>query len=99
MAVRHAAMDTWAKSKYVADSEEEESAEERPGKRRRKGGSDALKFLEANCQADAEVKKEEVALRRQELALLNRSGKRNLNPKCFFSRSNYSNKQLINNSS
>ena len=48
--------------KCVADSDEQESAKEKPRKRRRKGGSDALKFLEANCQADAEVNKE-VALR------------------------------------
>lgn len=36
MAVRDAAMDTWAKSKYVADSDEEESAREKPGKRRKR---------------------------------------------------------------
>lgn len=52
----------------VADSDDQESAKEKPRKRTRKGGSDALKFLEANCQADAEVKKE-VALRQQQLGL------------------------------
>ena len=36
MAVRDAAMDTWAKSKYVADSDEEESAREKLGKRRKR---------------------------------------------------------------
>ena len=69
MDVRGAAMNTWAKSKCVVDSDGEECAKEKPRKRRRKGGSDALKFLEAKCQAGAEVKKEEVALRQQELAL------------------------------
>lgn len=92
-------MDAWAKSKYVADPDEEESAKEKPGKRWRKSGSDALKFVEAKCQVDADVKKEGVALRQQELALRNRSGKRNLKPKCIFSGSNCGNKQFINNSS
>ena len=69
MDVRDAAMNPWAKSKCVVDSEGEECAKEKPRKRRRKGDSNALKFLEAKCQADAEVKKEEVALRQQELAL------------------------------
>ena len=58
-------MDTWAKSKYVADPDEEESAKEKQGKRRRKCGSDAFKFLEAKCQVDAVVKKEGVALCQQ----------------------------------
>ena len=30
MAIRDAAMNTWAKSKFVADSDEEESASEKP---------------------------------------------------------------------
>lgn len=68
MPIRDAAKNTWAKSKCVADSDEEESASEKPRKRRRKHGSDALQFLEAKCQADTEVKKEEVALCQQELA-------------------------------
>lgn len=53
----------------MADSDDQESAKEKPRKRTRKGGSDALKFLEANCQADAEVKKEVARLRQQQLAL------------------------------
>jgi len=69
MDVRDAAMNTWAKSKCVVDSDGEKCAKEKPRNRRRKGGIDALRFLEAKCQADAEVKKEEVVLRQQELAL------------------------------
>ena len=69
MAIRDAAMNTWAKSKFVADSDEEESASEKPRSRKRRRGSDALQYLEAKCQVDAEVKKQEVALRQQELAL------------------------------
>ena len=97
MDVRDAAMNTWAKSKCVVDSDGEECAKEKPRKRSRKGGSDALKFLEAKCQADAEVTKEEVALRQQEPALQQKlQEKFILKPKCFFSSSN---KQFINNSS
>ena len=69
MAIRDTAMNTWAKSKFVADSDEEESASEKPRSRKRRRGSDALQYLEAKCQVDAEVKKQEVALRQQELAL------------------------------
>ena len=68
MTIRDAAMNTWAKSKCMADSDEEESASEKPRKRRRKRCSDALQFLEVKCQADVEVQKEE-ALRQQEVAL------------------------------
>ena len=68
MDVRDAAMNTWAKSKCVVDSDGEKCAKEKPRNRRRKGGIDASRFLEAKCQADAEVKKE-VVLRQQELAL------------------------------
>ena len=42
MAIRDAAMNTWAKSKFVADSDEEESASEKPRSRKRRRGSDAL---------------------------------------------------------
>ena len=45
------------------------SVQRRSQERGEKGGSDALKFFEAKCQADAEVKKEEVVLCQQELAL------------------------------
>ena len=84
MDARDAAMNTWAKSKCVVDSDGEECAKEKPRKRIRKGGSDALKFLEAKCQADAEVTKEEVALRQQELALQQKlQEKFILKPKCF----------------
>ena len=50
-------------SKCVADKDE--SVKEKPRKRRRNRGSDALKFLEAKFQADVEVKKEELALRQR----------------------------------
>ena len=50
MAIRGAAMNTWAKSKFVADSDEEESASEKPKSRKRRRGSDALQYLEAKCQ-------------------------------------------------
>ena len=50
MAIRDAAMNTWAKSKFVADSDEEESASEKPKSRKRRRGSDALQYLEAKCQ-------------------------------------------------
>ena len=68
MAVRDAALNTWAKSK-CADSDEEDSESEKPRKRKRRRGNDGLQYLEAKCQAEADVKKEEVALRQQELAL------------------------------
>ena len=68
MAVRDAAMKTWANSKDVADSDEEESANEKSRNRKRRRDNDALQFLEAKCQADAEVRKQELALRQQELA-------------------------------
>ena len=63
MAIRDAAMTTWAKSKFVADCDEEESASEKPRSRKRRRGSDALQYLEVKCQVDAEVKKQKVALR------------------------------------
>jgi len=67
MAVRDAALNTWAKSK-CADSDKEDSESEKPRKRKRRRGNDGLQYLEAKCQAEADVKKE-VALRQQELAL------------------------------
>ena len=69
MAVRDAAMKTWGKSKGITNSDEEEGPSEKPKRRKRRSGGNALQYLEAKCQADAEVKKEEVALRQQELAL------------------------------
>ena len=69
MAVRDAAIKTWGKSKGITDSDEEEGPSEKPKRRKRRSGGNALQYLEAKCQADAEVKKEEVALRQQELAL------------------------------
>ena len=42
MAIRDTAMNTWTKSKFVADSDEEESAREKPRNRKRRRGSDAL---------------------------------------------------------
>ena len=98
MAIRDAVMSTWAKSKFVADSDEEESASVKPRSRKRRRGSDALQYLEAKCQVDAEVKEQEVALRQQELAL-HRSDRSSLKPKCFSNSSTYSNKRCNNNSS
>ena len=69
MAVRDAAMKTWEKSKGITDSDEEEGPSEKPKGRKRRSGGNALQYLEAKCQADAEVKKEEVVLRQRELAL------------------------------
>ena len=85
MPVRDAALNTWAKSK-CADSEEEDSESEKPRKRKRRRGNDGLQYLEAKCQAEADVKKEEVALRQQELPY-SRSVKSNLKPRCFSSSS------------
>ena len=69
MAVRDAAMKTWGKSKGITDSHEKDGPSEKPKRRKRRSGGNALQYLEAKCQADAGVKKEEVALRQRELAL------------------------------
>ena len=69
MAVTDTAMKTWGKSKGITNSDEEEGPSEKPKRRKRRSGGNALQYLEAKCQADAEVNKEEVALRQQELAL------------------------------
>ena len=69
MAVRDAAMKTWGKSQGIPISDKEEGPSEKPKRRKRRFGGNALQYLEAKCQDDAEVKKEEVALRQQELAL------------------------------
>ena len=37
-------------------------------KRKRRSGANALQYLETKCRADAEVKKEEVALRQHQLS-------------------------------
>ena len=68
MEVRDAAMKTWGKSEGITNSDEEENPSEKPKRRKRRSGGNALQYLEPKCQADAEVKKE-VALRQQELAL------------------------------
>ena len=65
IAIRDAAINTWTRSKCVADSDKEESASEKPKRRKRRRGSDTLQYLEAKCQADTEVKKEELALHQQ----------------------------------
>lgn len=69
MAVRDAALNTWAKSKCADSDEEEGEISEKPRKRKRRRGNDGLQYLEIKCQAEADVKKEEVTLRQQELAL------------------------------
>ena len=69
MAVTDTAMKTWGKSKGITNSDEEEGPSEKPKTRKRRSGGNALQYLEAKCQANAEVKKEEVALRQQELVL------------------------------
>ena len=69
MAVRDAEMKTWLKSKGITNSDEEEGPSEKPKRRKRRSGGNALQYLEAKCLADAEVKKEEAALCQQELAL------------------------------
>ena len=98
MAVRDAEMKTWGKSKGITNSDEEEGPSEKPKRRKRRSGVNALQYLEAKCQADAEVKKEEVALRQQELALQQkRQGSFKL--KCFSNSSTYSSKYYNSNSS
>ena len=88
MAVRDAAMNTWAKSKFVADSDEEESASEKPRSRKWRRGSDALQYLEAKCQVDASRNWP-----------YNRNDRSSSKPKCFINSSTYSNKHCNNNSS
>ena len=56
MAVRDAAIKTWGKSKGITDSDEEEGPSEKPKRRKRRSGGNALQYLEAKCEADAEVK-------------------------------------------
>ena len=68
MAIRDAAMKTWVKSKGITDSDEEEGPSEKRKKRKRRSGANALQYLETKCRADAEVKKEEVALRQHQLS-------------------------------
>ena len=67
MAIRDEAMKTWVKSKGITDSDEEEGPSEKRKKRKRRSGANALQYLETKCRADAEVKKEEVALRQHQL--------------------------------
>ena len=69
MEVGDAAMKTWGKFKGITDSDEKDSPSEKPKKRKRRSGFNALQYLEAKFQADTEVKKKEVALRQHELAL------------------------------
>ena len=69
MEVGDAAMKTWGKFKGITDSDEKDGPSEKPKRRKRRSGGNALQYLEAKFQADAEVKKKEVALRQHELAL------------------------------
>ena len=55
MSVRDVVMKTWGKSKGNTDCDEEECASEKPKRRKRRSGCNALQCLEARCQADAEV--------------------------------------------
>ena len=50
MAVRDAAIKTWGKSKDITDSDEEEGPSEKPKRRKRRSGGNALQYLEAKCQ-------------------------------------------------
>ena len=92
IAIRDAAINTWAKSRCVADSDEEESASEKPKRRKRR--RDAPQYLEAKCQVDTEVKKEELALHQQaRIDLQQKRQDGNLNPRCFMNSSTHGNKQ------
>ena len=92
IAIRHAAINTWAKSRCVADSDEEESASEKPKRRKRR--RDTLQYLEAKCQFDTDVKKEELALHQQvRIDLQQKRQDGNLKPKCFINSSTHGNKQ------
>lgn len=74
MAARDATMKTWSKKAAAnGDSDNEEGVTNSKGRgRKRRRGSDVVQFLETKCQDEAELRKEEMALRWQEMALQNK---------------------------
>lgn len=80
LAVREVAMRTWVKNRTsTEDSETEEEGNEatcakpKGGRgRKRRRGSDALHYLEVKSTADAEIKREELTLRKQQLEIQQR---------------------------
>ena len=70
---RDKAMKTWAKAKKngAQDTESEEDSEkEQPvKKRKRRGSSDALTYLAERADMERELRKQEIALRREEMHL------------------------------
>ena len=73
--IRDKALKTWGKSQAgsstpndLSDSEEDNPEEFKPRrKRQRRGGSEAIKYLELKSVQDAELKKEEMLIRQQQL--------------------------------
>ena len=74
--MRDKGMKTWGKTKKDADHSDSDEADEKcmttpRRKRQRRRGSDALKYLEENAHREAELKKEELAFRKEQAELEN----------------------------
>ena len=74
--MRDKAMRTWGKTKKDADHSDSDESDEKcvttpRRKRQRRRGSDALKYLEENAHREAELKKEELAFRKEQAELEN----------------------------
>ena len=75
--MRDKAMKTWGKTKKDADHSDSDESDEKcvttpRRKRQRRRGSDALKYLEENAHREAELKKEELAFRKEQAELENK---------------------------
>ena len=75
--MRDKAMKTYGKTKKDADHSDSDESDEKcvttpRRKRQRRRGSDALKYLEENAHREAELKKEELAFRKEQAELENK---------------------------
>lgn len=70
LAIRHKAMTSWGKE-AAEDGDEDEDPKPRR-KRNRRSGADPLEYLKIKREADVELKKEEMALRKDHLSMENK---------------------------
>lgn len=74
--MRDKAMKIWGKTKKVADQSDSDESDEKcvttPRRKKQRGGSDALKYLEESAYHEAELKKEELAFHKEQAKLENK---------------------------
>ena len=66
--IRNRAMTSWGKE-TAEDGNEEEATKPKRQKRSRRSGTDPLEYLKTKREAEMEMKKEEMAFRRQQLSM------------------------------